>query len=160
MPTQRRDIGRSLSHTRSRWTISALSCCDRNTNAASEKEAALLLEFVMSPHTDNFYGLFFFVHLINKPVLDVEPAGESSLKISLQFFTGRRCPVRIFPQNFNQCLCFGVQLCRFQIGNVGCSFLCVDDGVHITILPRSPGHTRTAVFSVRPRSSLSYRGWN
>lgn len=160
MLTQRRDIGRSLSRTQNLWTILARNCCDRNTNAASFSGAALLLEFVMSPHTDNFYGLFFLVHLINKPVLDVDPAGESSLKISLQLFTWRRCPVRIFPQNFNQCFYFGVQLRRFQIRNVGCSFLCVDDGVHITILPRSPGHTRTAGFSVRPRSSLSYRGWN
>ena len=39
-----------------------------------EQEAALLLEFVMCPHTDNFYGLFLLVHLINKPVLEVDPA--------------------------------------------------------------------------------------
>ena len=45
--------------------------------------------------------------------------------------------------------CFDVIL-NNVVGNVGCRFLCVDDGAHITILPRSPGHTRTAVFSVRP----------
>ena len=50
----------------------------------------ILLLFIMCPHPDNFNGFGVFEDLIDEPVLNVNPTGISSLKISDQLLIGRR----------------------------------------------------------------------
>ena len=61
---------------------------------------------VMGPHAQDFNGSALWKHLIYQPVLDVNPARESSAQITLEFFKRRLLLKRIDPKNRKERLGF------------------------------------------------------
>jgi len=56
----------------------------------------------MCPHTNYFNGLNIVHHLINKPVLYVDPARTGAVQIIYQLFICRRILIRVALQYFQQ----------------------------------------------------------
>jgi hypothetical protein len=52
----------------------------------------------MGPHPDHFNDAVLFQHLIDKSMLDVDPAGIGACQVANQFFIGRWVLKRVFPK--------------------------------------------------------------
>lgn len=65
----------------------------------------------MRPHPDNLDGFGVWDDLINEPMLDVNPTGISSLKVSDQLLIGRRVLKGIVLKDGKQRLGFGLKAC-------------------------------------------------
>lgn len=62
----------------------------------------------MRPHPDDFDDAFFFVNLVDEPVLDVDAPGICAGEVSDEFFIRRRVMERVFFKDFEEG--FGLRL--------------------------------------------------
>lgn len=60
---------------------------------------------IMRPYAQDVHGSGFFVHGIDEPVLDVDPARIEAFEAADPFFESRRRGERILPQQLKQSLC-------------------------------------------------------
>ena len=58
--------------------------------------------FVVRPQPQHLHDRFLAEHLVDEPVLNVEPTGEGSAQITHQRFIGRRLPEGILGQELQQ----------------------------------------------------------
>ena len=103
--------------------------------------------FVVGPHAEDLDGLDVVQHLIDKPVLDVDPAGTRPCQVAKESLVGRGSLIRVLRQNLEKALGG-----RFQAGagQLLCIVSClarVDESP--THQPGSAWHFSTGVFSPR-----------
>ena len=66
--------------------------------------------FIVRPHAQNLDGFLVLQHFVNKAVLNVDPTQKGTRQVAHQFFIGRRILKRVFLDDGQQFLGFGLQL--------------------------------------------------
>ena len=105
----------------------------------------------MRPETDDFDRPDVFQHLIDEPVLDVNPARVRTGEVADEFFIWRRGLVGIFTKHGQQDFGFGTQPCRGELLGVFLGLAREDDppNYHANF----SRHRDTGVFSPRRMDS-------
>lgn len=61
--------------------------------------------FIMCPHSDYFDGLDVVENLVDETMLNIDPSGTRSRKVTDELFIGWWGLIGIFGQNFEELLC-------------------------------------------------------
>ena len=100
----------------------------------------------MRPHPQNSHGLFFFKHLVYKPVLDADSSGIGAAQVAEQFFKRRRILKRIVFKYLYQLLSSFFQTAFSEPHSVLGRLLCKHDTPHL-VTTAVPGCSLQAALS-------------